>query len=166
MQRGGNASAGSARIVDRLTSLERNPRNHPAAFVEGSTAQSIPSNANALVTLTNMNRVADQSGSELEPTPPGLIKINSSGIVMVTITAAFASNSVGNRFIVLQNNGATMNEIRYTLPTPSGVVARLQTSGAVWVNVGDVLTIGATQTSGANLNVIYARLAVVQLARF
>lgn len=121
-------------------------------------AQSIPNVAITAVSFTSAER--NLGGMWTAGTN---INILDTGTYVVTWGGQWAANGTPRRSLFPLRNGAFVNQT--SLPVSDGANAIWLTGAdTLYCNVGDVLTLGAFQSSGGALNLTSARFGVTRIS--
>jgi len=92
---------------------------------------------------------------------PSRVTVPQSGLYVVTGWLQYASNATGNRWVMIQKNGAQVQSI---VVPGHGNTAAVVITVQVEATANDYFEVAAQQTSGANLDCQAANLAVVKVA--
>lgn len=133
--------------------------NPPGCVVRRAAAQSIPNNANTLITWDTEEFDNDQMFAPSSTT----VTVKTAGLYVVTANVAFGA-ATGVRYLNILVNGVTVAGTS----TPAATPARLSASLARLCTVGDAITVQVFQNNGAAQNVegpgdLNARLSVIRV---
>ncbi|MCK9541111.1 MAG: hypothetical protein M0R03_03675 [Novosphingobium sp.] len=133
--------------------------NQSSCDIEKSSAQTLTNTiganiANYTSTLDNTNVILNMTN--------GTITIDEAGTYFVSAVVVFDINATGGRMANIRKNGSATNLIQRVQAIPTyGTYINL--SGIVKCSVGDTLIVQATQYSGGDLDVIFAKFQVVKI---
>jgi hypothetical protein len=150
-----NAAKIQAQITDPLNDLNTrttNPLNPPMAMLYQTTAQPIP-NA-AFTAITWDTEVVDTHNGHDLVTNPSRYTAPVAGWYHVEGQVSWAPNATGRRIVSFFVNGAELGYLRgESVPTATAASsAASDSSGKVFLNVGDYIEVRAFQSSTAALN--------------
>ena len=151
-------------ILTRLTSLEAK------AILQNTAGQSLANNAVVTLTYDNTDLTNTLAGAFSIAHSTGLLTCAKAGTYKLEATADFAANATGSRELALDKapsaTPTVFAEISRSFAAAIGatVVTNLLYREFITCAVGDVLRMGAVQSSGAALTLTTFRLEIKQEA--
>ncbi|WP_155251606.1 hypothetical protein [Salinispora cortesiana] len=122
------------------------------------TTTATPSIPHASYTKVELTSTSEDSGGMADPAN-GRIVCTRAGLYRVAAAVGFSLNSVGSRALAVYRFNSSAGIGTAVPATPSGISARLSTSGLIRLAVGHYLEIFVWQNSGGSLN-LYSQFGV------
>jgi len=154
-------------IVKRLTALERKvatllePTNS-TCILRSDTAQTFADGVGAVVTFGVGTEIRDLDG--LHDTALNTERITAvvAGVYVITGDVMWEGNKAGDRELALYQNGPITLDLHSHVP--GDTLCGMNVCAHAHLAVGDYVWMEATQTSGGDLDVLYARLGATRIA--
>ena len=154
-------------IVKRLRSLElwrdslREPTNS-TCILRKDASQSFADGVAAAVTFGVGTEIRDLDGLHSTALNTERITAVVAGVYVITGTVMWEGNGAGDRVLGLYQNGGITLDLHSHLP--GATLCGMNVCAHAHLAVGDYIWMEATQTSGGELDVLYARLGATRIA--